>query len=208
MNKQISNLILNELKLVIENPECELDYTSVFTLLVAVVLSSQTTDKRVNMVTKVLFNKYKTISDLANAKYEDVYQIILPLGLAKNKTLNIIALANKIHNEYNDMVPKDIKELEKLPGVGHKTASVVMAVGFRVPAMPVDTHLHRVSIRLGYIKDTQDVKECELALKKYIDEKDWILAHHLLLLFGRYHCKAKNPECSLCKLKTYCKYKG
>lgn len=208
MNKNTSNLILNELKQVIKNPKCELDYNNVFELLIAVLLSSQTTDKRVNVVTKVLFDKYKTIVDLANASYDDVYQIILPLGLAKNKTLNVISLANKIHNEYNDIVPNDIKELEKLPGVGHKTASVVMALGFMVPSMPVDTHVYRVSVRLGYIKNNQDIKECEESLKKYIDEKDWILAHHLLLLFGRYHCKAKNPECSFCNLKTYCKYKG
>lgn len=208
MNKQTSNLILNELKCIIPNPECELHFNNIFELLVAVILSSQTTDKRVNSVTKILFEKYKTVLDLSLANYDDVYNIILPLGLAKNKTKNIISLANIIHNEYNDIVPNNFKELEKLPGVGHKTASVVMGVGYNIPAMPVDTHLHRVSYRLGYIKENQSVLDTEEALKKYIDKDNWILAHHLLLLFGRYHCKAKNPECISCSLKKYCKYKG
>jgi len=207
MNKERSNQIINELKIVIPNPKCELDFHNTFELTVAVLLSSQTTDKRVNQVTPILFDKYKTILDLANARYEDVYPIILPLGLAKNKSINIIHLANVIHEKYNDIIPNDMKELESLPGVGHKTASVVLALGYHIPAMPVDTHLYRMAKRLGYIKENEDIKKAEEAYKKYIPKESWIEAHHLFLLFGRYICKASNPNCKDCRLKPYCKYK-
>ena len=207
MDKNRSNEILELLSEVIDNPKCELEYTSIFSLLVAVVLSSQTTDKRVNMVTKILFNKYETIIDLANANYDDLYQILLPLGLAKNKTSNLILLAKTIHEKYNDIVPSDIKELESLPGVGHKTASVLLAEGYKIPALPVDTHVHRMAIRLGYIEDGMSIKDTETALKSFIDKDKWILSHHLFLLFGRYYCKSKMPKCDMCRLKKYCKYK-
>ena len=204
MNKKKSSEIINILKEIIPNPKCELNYTNSFTLLCAVMLSAQTTDKRVNLVTPMLFDKYPTVESLANASYEDVYQIISSLGLAKSKALNIINLAQIIHNEYNDIVPNTIEELTKLPGVGRKTASVVLVEYFKIPAMPVDTHLHRMAIRLGYIKKLDSVNDAEEAFKKYIPKEDWIVSHHLLLLFGRYYCKAKNPLCNNCKLKEYC----
>lgn len=207
MNKAKSEEILRVLEGVIENPVCELDFHSNFELIIAVVLSAQTTDKRVNTITPALFLKYPDPYHLAIAKYEDVYTIISPLGLAKTKAKNIIELARVLHEEYQDIVPNDFETLTKLPGVGRKTANVVLAVGFRVPAMPVDTHLHRMAIRLGYIKKNQDVLEAEEAYKKYIPKDEWIKAHHLFLLFGRYYCKAKNPLCDGCKLINYCKYK-
>lgn len=207
MNKEKSNQILDELRLVIREPKCELDYNNLFELAVAVLLSSQTTDKRVNMITPILFGKYPTIESLSLALEEDVYQIILPLGLAKMKSVNVINLAKAIHEKYNDEVPSDIKELEKLPGVGHKTASVILAEGFKIPAMPVDTHLLRMAKRLGYIKEDEDIKAAEASYKKYIPKESWIEGHHLLLLFGRYYCKAVNPSCKDCRLKPYCKYK-
>ena len=207
MDKTTSNKILKILSEVIDNPKCELEYTSIFSLLVAVVLSSQTTDKRVNMVTKILFDKYKTVFDLANANYDDLYQIILPLGLAKNKTNNLIILAKTIHEKYNDIVPSDMKELESLKGVGHKTASVLLAEGYKIPSLPVDTHVYRMAIRLGYINSNQSISEAEEALKSFIDKDKWILSHHLFLLFGRYYCKSKMPKCDMCRLKEYCKYK-
>lgn len=207
MNKERSNQIINELKVIIPNPRCELDYHNLFELTVAVILSAQTTDKRVNTITPILFEKYPTIEALAMASQKDVYDIILPLGLAKNKSINIINLANVIHEKYNDTIPNDIKELESLPGVGHKTASVVLAEGFKIPAMPVDTHLHRMAKRLGYIKENEDIKKAEEAYKKYIPKELWIEAHHLFLLFGRYYCKASSPSCEGCRLLPYCKHK-
>ena len=206
MNKNISNEIVSTLREIIKNPICELDFKNTFELLCAVMLSAQTTDKRVNIVTKDLFFKYPDPLSLMNACYEDVYEIIKPVGLAKNKANNLINLAYEIHTNYNDLVPNSLDELIKLPGVGRKTASVVLAVGFKIPAMPVDTHLHRMAIRLGYVKKNATVLEAEEAYKKYIDKSDWIEAHHLFLLFGRYYCKSINPMCDSCRLKNKCKY--
>lgn len=207
MNKTISSEIINILKDIIKNPAPELDFNNNFELIIAVVLSAQTTDKRVNIVTKELFKKYPNPESLASADYNDVYNIIAPLGLAKVKTKNIMDLANSIHTEYSDIVPNDFDSLTKLPGVGRKTASVVLALGFKIPAIPVDTHLYRMAKRLGYIKMDDSIEVAEINYKKYIPKEDWIDSHHLFLLFGRYYCKAKNPMCDGCRLKKYCKYK-
>jgi endonuclease-3 len=206
MNKTTSNEIINELRSLIPNPQCELNFSNNFELICAVMLSAQTTDKRVNMITPVLFEKYPDSSSLMNAQYNDVLEIINSLGLAKSKAKNLIELAKTINEEYDGNVPNSMEELIKLPGVGRKTASVVLALGFNVPAFPVDTHVHRVSYRLGYSKKNDDVLKAEEKLKKYIPKDEWIDAHHLLLLFGRYTCKSANPSCSNCKLIKYCKY--
>lgn len=208
MNTKTSNEILKALKDIIKNPKPELNFSNNFELLIAVVLSAQTTDKRVNQVTEELFLKYPNPEKLSLACYEDVYSIILPLGLAKMKANNIISLSKELHENYNDIVPSDIKELMKLPGVGRKTANVVLALGFNIPAMPVDTHLFRMAKRLGYIKENMNIEDAEDAFKKYIKKEEWIDSHHLFLLFGRYYCKAVSPLCKECKLKQYCKYKG
>ena len=207
MNKNKSNEILNILKTIIINPKPELDFNNNYELIISVILSAQTTDKRVNIVTKDLYNKYKNYNELANANIDDVIEIIKPLGLAKGKANNIIELSKIIHNDYNDILPDTLDGLTKLPGVGRKTASVVLALGFNIPAMPVDTHLHRMAIRFSYIKSNQDVKAAEESFKKYIPKDEWIEAHHLFLLFGRYHCKAIAPLCNDCKLKEYCNKK-
>lgn len=207
MNKNKSNEIINILKTIIINPKPELDFNNNYELIISVILSAQTTDKRVNIVTKDLYKKYKDYNELANANIEDVTQIIKPLGLAKSKANNIIELSKIIHNNYNDILPNTLDELTKLPGVGRKTASVVLALGFNIPAMPVDTHLYRMAIRFGYIKKNQSVKDAEESFKKYIPKSEWIEAHHLFLLFGRYHCKAISPLCDSCKLKDYCNKK-
>ena len=207
MNKNKSNEILNILKTIIINPKPELDFNNNYELIISVILSAQTTDKRVNIVTKDLYNKYKNYNELANANIDDVIEIIKPLGLAKGKANNIIELSKIIHNDYNDILPDTLDGLTKLPGVGRKTASVVLALGFNIPAMPVDTHLHRMAIRFSYIKSNQDVKAAEESFKKYIPKDEWIEAHHLFLLFGRYHCKAIVPLCNDCKLKEYCNKK-
>lgn len=207
MNKKTSLEILDILKDVIKNPICELDFSNTFELLCAVMLSAQTTDKRVNSVTKVLFKTFPTPKALMEADYNSVYQIISSVGLAKTKTKNLLSLAETIHCKYNDVVPSDFDELIRLPGVGRKTASVVLAVGFHIPAMPVDTHLHRMAIRLGYIKKNDSVLKAEQQYKKYIPKEMWIDAHHYFLLFGRYYCKATNPQCENCLLISYCKNK-
>jgi len=205
MNKNKSNEIVNILKEIITNPKPELDFKNNYELITAVILSAQTTDKKVNMVTKELFLKYPDYNALGMANVDDVIAIIKPLGLANNKAKSIINMAKMVNEEYNGILPNTIEGLTKLPGVGRKTASVVLALGFNIPAMPVDTHLHRMAIRLGYINDGDDVLKAEEAYKKYLPRNMWIEAHHLFLLFGRYHCKSQNPECDGCKLSKYCK---
>ena len=205
MNKKKSNEIVNILKEIIKDPKPELNFNNTFELLIAVSLSAQTTDKRVNEITPILFDKYKTINDLANAEYNDVFNIIKPLGLAKNKANNIIKIAKDIELKYNGIVPNTLEELMTLSGVGRKTASVVLALGFNIEALPVDTHLIRMANRLGYSK-SNDPLIIENDYKKYLNKDELILSHHLFLLFGRYYCKAKNPLCDGCKLKNYCNY--
>lgn len=205
MNKNTSQEIIQILRNLIPNPQCELNFSNNFELICAVMLSAQTTDKRVNMVTPELFRKYPNPESLMNADIDDVKTIIKSIGLTNNKAKNIINLAKEIHNVYNDDIPNEIEKLVKLPGVGRKTASVVLAVGFNIPAIPVDTHVNRVAYRLGYCNVLDDVLKTEKSLKKYIAKKDWIDGHHLLLLFGRYFCTAKNPKCNECALKQYCK---
>lgn len=207
MNKSLSNEIIEQLRILIPDPKCELNFTNNFELICAVMLSAQTTDKRVNMITPTLFSKYPTSKDLMNADYNDVLDIIKSLGLAKTKSLNLISLSKTIEEKYNGMVPNTLDDLIKLPGVGRKTASVVLALGFEVPAFPVDTHVHRVSYRLGYSKKDDDVLKAEEKLKRFIPKREWIEVHHLLLLFGRYSCKSINPICDDCKLIKYCKVK-
>ena len=200
-----SSRILNTVKEMFPNASCELNYNNHFELLVAVVLSAQTTDKRVNLVTKELFRKYKDPVSLANANYNDVYNIISSLGLTKMKTNNIINLSKVLVNNYNSIVPNTKEELIKLPGVGDKTANAVLMEGFNIPAIAVDTHVSRVSQRLG-LSASNDVKIIEKDLINQYDEKDFYFVHHGLLFFGRYHCLAKNPKCNECKLKDICNY--
>lgn len=206
MNQELSAEILNEIRKIIPNPKCELNYTNLFELLCAVMISSQTTDKRVNQVTPALFSKYPTPEALSMAKYEDVYEIIQSLGFARMKAKNLISMAERLHNVYHDRVPKTLEELQTLSGVGRKTASVILAEGYKIPAMPVDTHLERMAKRFGYTDEHATVLEAEASYRKYIPEEEWVEAHHLFLLFGRYYCKAVHPTCENCTLKKYCNY--
>lgn len=187
------------------NAKCELVYNNIFQLVVVVSLSAQTTDKRVNMCSPILFLKYPTIEALANANIKDVSEIIKPIGMVNNKAKNIINLAKAIHNEYNDVVPTNKEELIKLPGVGNKTANVVLAEGFKIPAFPVDTHINRIAKRLYYATLNDTVEDVERKLKKKIPQDMWISMHHSLIFFGRYFCKAINPLCDECKLKGKCR---
>lgn len=200
-----SNRILQTVKEMFPNASCELNYNNHYELLIAVVLSAQTTDKRVNEVTVELFKKYPTAKDLSNANYNDVYNIISVLGLAKAKTNNIINLSKQLIEKYDNIVPNNREQLQSLPGVGRKTANAVLMEGFRIPAIAVDTHVSRVSNRLG-LSNSDDVKIIEQDLMSLYDEKDYYFVHHGLLFFGRYHCLAKKPKCEECKLKDICNY--
>lgn len=184
---------------------CELEYTKDYELLLAVVLSAQTTDKRVNSVTKILFKKYDNLEKLSNADIGDIMDIIKPIGTFHKKASFVKEISTILHNEYRDKVPNDRKVLESLPGVGRKTANVVLSNLFDVPAIAVDTHVARVSKRLGLAKDNDDVDVIEQKLMKKIDKKYWSRRHHQLVLFGRYKCKAISPICDGCKLKSICK---
>lgn len=205
-NKSDVSEILKELEKLFPNAGCELIYNNVFELLIAVSLSAQTTDKSVNKVTPYLFSKYPTPYDLQNADINDVENIIRTIGLYKNKSKNIISLSKMLVEKYGGVVPSNMKDLESLPGVGRKTANVVLTEGFNVPRIPVDTHVERVSKRLGIISEDSSVLEVEECLMKLIDEDNWHQAHHLLLFMGRYKCFAKKPDCCNCFYKDKCKY--
>ena len=185
--------------------KCELNYNTLFQLLIAVSLSAQTTDKRVNECTPLLFETYKEIKDLAYANIDDVKRIIKPIGMINTKAKNIIGIAKIIHEKYNDVVPNNVEELSLLPGVGIKTINVVLAEGFKIPAFPVDTHVNRVAkrLKLAYIND--DVTDVERKLKKKIPKEMWIQMHHSMIFFGRYFCKAVSPSCDKCELKGKCR---
>lgn len=201
-----SNRILNTITKMFPNASCELEYNNLYELLVAVVLSAQTTDKRVNIVTKELFNKYKTVYQLSEAKYEDVLSIIKSLGLAKSKAKNIIDLSKIIVNEYDGNVPNTREQLESLPGVGRKTCNVMLMEGFNIPSIAVDTHVSRVAKRLG-LSNSDNVKIIEQDLMRVYPEEKWYYVHHGLLFFGRYFCLAINPKCVQCPLIDICNKK-
>lgn len=187
--------------------QCELHYSTVFELLVAVCLSAQTTDQAVNKVTKNLFSDFKTISDYANADLTTLEKYLKSIGLYRNKAKNLQLLAKEILERYNGIVPNSRKELVTLPGVGRKTANVVLAEYFHHPALAVDTHVHRISKRLGLAKEQDDVFKTEEKLKRKFPRDKWIQLHHQIIFFGRYFCKAKNPECFRCPLIDICKEK-
>ena len=185
---------------------CELDYQTPFQLLVAVILSAQTTDKSVNKVTPQLWQHYPTIADLAAANVVDVENDLRTIGLYKNKARNIVKTARAVLQDFDGVVPKTHKELESLPGVGRTTANVVLAEIYKVPSIAVDTHVSRVAKRLNISAQDASVTEIEHDLMKKIPKRDWIVTHHRLIFFGRYFCLAKNPKCAICPVQSYCKY--
>lgn len=191
----------------IPNPKCELNYNKDYELLIATVLSAQATDKSVNKVTEILFTKYDTLKKLKNADLEDLKEIIRPIGTYEKKSCYIKEIARIIDEEYDGVVPNDRDKLESLPGVGRKTTNLVLNNIYNIPAFAVDTHVKRVSARLGLSKENDDVKVVEKKLMRKFKKEVWGRRHHQLVLFGRYHCKAKNPECENCSLKQYCKKK-
>ncbi len=201
------NKIVDYLDELIPNPKCELNYNKDYELLLATMLSAQTTDKRVNEVTSILFKKYDSLAKLRQAKIEDIINIIRPIGTFNKKANNVIEIAKKLEN-VGDIVPNDREFLESLPGVGRKTANVVLSNIYNKQCIAVDTHVHRVSIRLGIANKNDDVLITEKKLTKKFKDYDLCRLHHQLVLFGRYYCKASNPSCNSCKLKDICKYKN
>jgi len=186
-----------------KNPETELDYTTDLELLTAICLSAQCTDKRVNHVTKQLFKRYKSVEDYANADIRELEKIIYSTGFYHNKAKNLVGMARRIISEHNGKIPEDMDDLTKLPGVGRKTASVFLAVYYNIPTLPVDTHVTRVSNRLGFSKSKNPVI-IERHLAKILCKDNWTVYHHYLILFGRYYCTAKKPKCDTCKIKDKC----
>ena len=201
------NRILEYLDFIIPNPHCELNYTKDYELLIAVMLSAQTTDKRVNSVTKILFSKYPNLKALEEAKVEDIIEIIKPIGTFKKKALNVQLIAKELNEKSNGIVPNNRIFLESLPGVGRKTANVVLYELFKVPVIAVDTHVSRVSKRLGLAKKNDDVLTIEKKLNRKIPKELLGRTHHQFILFGRYYCKAISPLCDNCELKDICKKK-
>ena len=182
---------------------CELDFNSPLELLVATVLSAQCTDKRVNAVTPVLFNRFPTVTKLAGAKISDFEKIIYSTGFYRSKAKNIKELANKILKDFNGEVPKTLAQLVTLPGVGRKTANVVLGNAFGIPGLTVDTHFGRLSRRFGWSQETDPVK-VENDVAKLIPEKEWTLLSHKLIWHGRRICHSRKPECGICPLAKLC----
>jgi len=201
------NDVLEYLDILYPDAKCELIYHKDYELLIAVMLSAQTTDKRVNKVTSVLFNKYDSLEKLANANLDDISNIVRELGNYTKKSKAIIDISKSLLKYYNGIVPNNRTYLESLPMVGRKTTNVVLANLFNIPNIAVDTHVSRVSKRLGLAKEKDDVIKIEKKLKKYFPKETWIKVHHQLVLFGRYKCKAIKPECLNCKFINICKYK-
>ena len=208
MKKNKIELIEAYLDEVFPNPRCELNYKKDYELSIAVMLSAQTTDKRVNMVTDILFKKYDSLEKLASANINDIIEIIKPIGTFNKKASNIINISKSLINDKNVIVPNDRKYLESLNGVGRKTTNVVLANLYDEPCIAVDTHISRVSKRLGIAKTNDDVLIIEEKLNKFFPKEKLSRLHHQLVLFGRYYCKAKNPLCKNCELKKICKEKG
>lgn len=203
MNKEKE--ILNYLNEIIPNPVCELNYNKDYELLLAVMLSAQTKDARVNKVTKVLFNKYDSLKKLKEANIKDIENIIKELGNYHKKSEAVINIAKILDEKYNGKVVNNRKVLENLPMVGRKTTNVVLSELFNEPTIAVDTHVERVSKRLGLVKKDDDVIKIEEKLKRKFDKNIWSKLHKQFVLFGRYYCTSKKPSCNNCKLQIYCK---
>lgn len=197
--------ILNYLNEIIPNPVCELNYNKDYELLLAVMLSAQTKDARVNKVTKVLFNKYDSLKKLKEANIKDIENIIKELGSYHKKSEAVINIAKILDEKYNGKVVNNRKILENLPMVGRKTTNVVLSELFNEPTIAVDTHVERVSKRLGLVKKDDDVIKIEEKLKRKFDKNIWSKLHKQFVLFGRYYCTSKKPSCNKCKLQIYCK---
>ncbi|MDZ5608945.1 endonuclease III [Bacillus pseudomycoides] len=205
LNKTQIRYCLDTMAEMYPEAHCELNHDNPFELVIAVALSAQCTDVLVNKVTKSLFQKYKTPEDYLNVSLEELQQDIRSIGLYRNKAKNIQKLCRMLLEDYNGEVPQDRDELTKLPGVGRKTANVVVSVAFGIPAIAVDTHVERVSKRLAICRWKDSVLEVEKTLMKKVPMEEWGVTHHRLIFFGRYHCKAQRPQCEECRLLEVCR---
>ena len=186
-----------------KNPKCELNYNHDYELLIAVMLSAQTTDKGVNKVTKVLFSKYDTLEKLSKANINDVKEIIKPIGNYNKKAVNVLEIANSLINNFNSKVPRTHEELESMKGIGRKSANVVLGELFDIPSFAVDTHVIRVANRLKLV-NSKDPVVIEEELKKLFKKENWNKLHKQFVLFGRYKCEAIKPDCNGCKFQGFC----
>ena len=202
IDKQLFFSYLDELY---SDAHCELVYHNDYQLLIAIMLSAQTTDKAVNKATAILFDKYKTLEELKNADIKDIEKCISFLGMYKNKAKNIKGIATKLVDEFNGLVPQDGDILVTFPGVGNKTKNCFLAEMYHVPLLAVDTHVQRISKRLGICKENDSVEVMEKKLIKYIPQERLIKTNHQIIWFGRYFCNAVKPNCEQCKLKASCK---
>jgi endonuclease-3 len=205
MNRAKALAILDKLNDMYPDAHCELNHSNPFELLIATILSAQCTDKRVNEITKSLFQKYRNIDDYVKVTAEQIAIDIYGLGLYKNKSKAIKKTATILMEKYNGQVPENREDLESLPGVGRKTANVVLSNAFNVPAIAVDTHVQRVSNRIGFVA-TENVLDTEKQLMTIIPKEQWSHAHHLLIFHGRRICNARSPKCSQCELASDCAY--
>ena len=200
--REIISKYLDEL---FPNPKCELIYHNDYELLIAIVLSAQTTDKRVNMVTPILFSKYPTLEKLSEAPIDLLEEILKPIGSFRKKAVYVKDIAYNLTTKYQGVVPTDREKLEKLKGVGRKTINVFLSEYYNYPAIAVDTHVERISKRLRIASKKATVLEVEEKLQKFFPKDEWAKRHLQLVLFGRYHCKAVKPDCSSCPLKELCR---
>lgn len=205
VSKKKAGEIIDVMETLFPDAHCELNFRNNFELVLAVLLSAQTTDKSVNKLTETLFEKYKSPHDYLKVSLSELENDVKTIGLYRNKAKSIHALSQLLLEKYDGEVPSTYEELVKLPGVGRKTANVVLSVGFGVPRIAVDTHVERISKRLGFAKQNDTVLEVEQKLMRLIPEERWSKAHHLMIFFGRYHCTAKNPKCETCPLVESCK---
>ena len=207
MNKKEKiQIVLDFVDSLFPDAKCELFYNQDYELAIAVMLSAQTTDKSVNNVTGPLFLKYPTLKALDEAPLEDIEEIIKSIGLYKNKAKNIKGIVHTLLNDFNGKLPSDKDALQTLAGIGNKSAGVIRCEIFKIPDLPVDTHIIRITNRLGFATSKDEPIDIERTLKKLIPEERWIKTHHQLIHFGRYFCTAKKPNCEHCHLQEICKY--
>ncbi len=203
--KMDANEILAQMRILFPDAKCALHHRNAYELIVAVVLSAQTTDEAVNKATPALFARYPDVEALAQGDVNEIATYLKTIGLYRNKSRMIKELAQSLVENYDGQVPSTRKQLTSLSGVGRKTANVVLSVWFNIPAFAVDTHVERVSKRLGLAKFKDSVEEVETKLKRKIDRSLWNDGHHLFIFFGRYHCTARNPKCKGCPFLSFCK---
>lgn len=203
--KQRTKLILEELKRLYPDAKCELNYETPFQLLVATILSAQTTDKKVNEVTESLFKEYPDVDSFLTLSIDELEKRIKQIGLYRSKAKNILIMCNQLKQKFNGEVPKTMEDITSLAGAGRKTANVVLSNAFGVPSIAVDTHVFRVSNRLA-LADSDNVLEVEKQLQAELPKREWSLTHHLLIFHGRRCCIARNPRCNECTLTNRCKY--